>query len=311
MSKIANIEYCKNLSDSIQFVDENVKKCPKYKILYNMDCFNINSGYTDNELVKKDDITFRNKKVNHGIMYGDWEVKTNTFNLPIIVCNICNNLLYTPNEDITFNIIIIYYYKNASNDNISSGFVTTAFTHYVNDEETSLKTVTVNLRTVQENIQSVEIHVDQQPVDANYDYNIVTKDLDKIDSTKFSITNTSFKINYDVLKENETILGLQCDLYTNITCDNFSIDNVNAEIVESGNISNPYQTISKTFNTENNITTFSTYLEHNIINSGYNLKYFWLCYHLYYENVFDKYIYVISTPRKNTGIELSQLIENT
>lgn len=276
-----------------------------------MDCFNINSGYTDNELVKKDDITFRNKKVNHGIMYGDWEVKTNTFNLPIIVCNICNNLLYTPNEDITFNIIIIYYYKNASNDNISSGFVTTAFTHYVNDEETSLKTVTVNLRTVQENIQSVEIHVDQQPVDANYDYNIVTKDLDKIDSTKFSITNTSFKINYDVLKENETILGLQCDLYTNITCDNFSIDNVNAEIVESGNISNPYQTISKTFNTENNITTFSTYLEHNIINSGYNLKYFWLCYHLYYENVFDKYIYVISTPRKNTGIELSQLIENT
>jgi hypothetical protein len=310
MNKIANIEYCKNLSDSIQFVDENVKKCPKYKILYNMDCFNINSGYTDNELVKENDITLRDRKVNHGILYGDWEVKKNIYNLPIIVCNICNNLLYTPNEDITFNLNIIYYYKNAGNDKISSGFTISTFTHSVSDEKTSLKTVTINLRSVQENIQSVEIHVDQQPVDTNYDYNIVTKNLDKIDSTKFSMTDTSFKINFDILNEDETILGLQCELYTNITCDNFLIDNVNAEIVESGNISNPYKTITKTFNAENNITTFSAVLEHNIIDSGYNLKYFWVCYHLYYENVFDKHIYVISTSRSNSGIELTQLIEN-
>ena len=94
MNKIANIEYCKSLSESVQFVEENVKKCPKYKILYEMGCFNINGSYTDNELVKKNDITFIGKKINHGIMYGEWEIKKNLMGNSYFVCNIYNNLLY-------------------------------------------------------------------------------------------------------------------------------------------------------------------------------------------------------------------------
>ncbi len=307
MSKIANIEYCKSLSDSIQFVEENVKKCPKYKILYDMGCFNISGVYTDNALVKENDITFISRKINHGIMYGDWEFKKNELNRTMIVCNITNNLLYTPTEDLTFNINITYEYEEFDGSTVS-GTVTKPFTHNVSDKETSINTITI---LIQQTITNVEIDIVQQPVDTNYDYNIVTKNLDKIDSTKFTMTDTSFKINYASLNEDETILGLQCELNTNITCENYSINNVNVEIVESGYISGPHQTITKTFNAENNITTFSTLIEHNIVDSGYNLNYFWLCYHLYYENVFDKHIYVISVPRSNSGIELTQLIENT
>ena len=307
MNKIANIEYCKSLSESVQFVEENVKKCPKYKILYEMGCFNINGSYTDNELVKKNDITFIGKKINHGIMYGEWEIKKNLMGNSYFVCNIYNNLLYTPSEDITFNIDMIYEYENSLSFGTTLQTVSKTFTHNVSDKVTSLNSFTI---FGAQNIVNVEINITQQPVDTNYDYNIVTKNLDKIDSTKFTMTDTIFKVSSTNLNGDGTMLYLGCHLSTNITCENFSINNVNVEIIEMGKISGPYPTLTKTFNTENNITTFSASLTHDIINSGYNLEYFWLGYHLYYENVFDKHIYVISTSRSNSGIELTQLIEN-